>query len=160
MTRILFRGGRVLDPSCERDEIIDLLVEAGRVTAVGTDLRVDDAELVDASGCWVMPGFVDLHSHLREPGQEYKEDIATGGRAAVAGGFTAVACMANTQPVNDDPATTDFIIDRLRASSSACVSGKPPPMYRESSSGSARSAREETSTSRAPWALRASRFSG
>ena len=121
MTRILFRGGRVLDPSCERDEIIDLLVEAGRVTAVGTDLRVDDAELVDASGCWVMPGFVDLHSHLREPGQEYKEDIATGGRAAVAGGFTAVACMANTQPVNDDPATTDFIIDRARQDSPARV---------------------------------------
>ena len=67
--------------------------------------RRPGAEVVDASGCWVAPGFVDLHTHLREPGQEYKEDIASGGRAAVAGGFTAVACMANTHPVNDDPAT-------------------------------------------------------
>ena len=63
------------------------------------------------------PGFVDLHTHLREPGQEYKEDIASGGRAAAAGGFTAVACMANTNPVNDDPSVTDFILDRARTDS-------------------------------------------
>ncbi|TFG92115.1 MAG: dihydroorotase, partial [Myxococcales bacterium] len=121
MTRILIRGGRVLDPSCDRDETIDLLLDEGRVASLGKNLRVDDADVVDASGCWVAPGFVDLHSHLREPGQEYKEDIASGGRSAVAGGFTAVACMANTQPVNDDPATTDFIIDRARQDSPARV---------------------------------------
>lgn len=121
MTRILIRGGRVLDPSCDRDETIDLLLDEGRVASLGKDLRVDDADVVDASGCWVAPGFVDLHSHLREPGQEYKEDIASGGRSAVSGGFTAVACMANTQPVNDDPATTDFIIDRARQDSPARV---------------------------------------
>jgi dihydroorotase len=121
VTRILLQGGRVLDPSCDRDESVDLLIEAGRVAAIGSGLAAEDAERVDASGCWVVPGFVDLHSHLREPGQEYKEDIATGGRAAVAGGFSAVACMANTQPVNDDPATTDFIIDRARHDSPARV---------------------------------------
>jgi dihydroorotase len=121
LSRILVRGGRVLDPSTDRDELADVLLESGRVVSVGPDLRVDDVEVIEAAGCWVVPGFIDLHSHLREPGQEYKEDIATGGRAAVAGGFTAVACMANTQPVNDDPATTDFIIDRARQDSPARV---------------------------------------
>ena len=83
----------------------DVLIEDGRIVAVEAALAsVGDAEIVDATGLWVAPGFVDLHAHLREPGQEYKEDIASGGRAAAAGGFTAVACMANTHPVNDDPA--------------------------------------------------------
>ena len=112
MTRWILRGGRLLDPASETDQPGDLLLEDGRIAARGPRLEAGDALEIDASGCWVCPGFVDLHSHLREPGQEYKEDIATGGRAAAAGGFTAVACMANTQPVNDDPATTDFIIDR------------------------------------------------
>ena len=114
MTRILVRGGRLLDPAAERDEVGDLLLVDGRVAAAGGSLRVADAVAIDASGCWVAPGFIDLHSHLREPGQEYKESIATGGRAAAAGGFTAVACMANTHPVNDDPAMTDYILDRAR----------------------------------------------
>jgi dihydroorotase len=117
VTRIWIRGGRVIDPGNERDEVCDVLLEDGRVAAVGVGLSVEDAETIDASGRWVCPGFMDLHTHLREPGQEYKEDIATGGRAAVAGGFTAVACMANTVPVNDDPATTDFILDRARSDS-------------------------------------------
>jgi dihydroorotase len=112
VSRLLIRGGRVLDPATETDAVADLLLVEGRVEALGRDLRAEDVTVVDASGCWVCPGFLDLHSHLREPGQEYKEDIATGGRAAAAGGFTAVACMANTHPVNDDPAMTDFIIDR------------------------------------------------
>ena len=77
--------------------------------------------MIDAAGCWIAPGFVDLHCHLREPGQEYKEDIASGGRAAVAGGFTSIACMANTHPVNDDPAMTDYILDRARQDSPARV---------------------------------------
>ena len=82
--------------------------------------------MIDAEGCWVAPGFVDLHTHLREPGQEYKEDIASGGRAAVAGGFTQVACMANTEPVNDDPAVTEFILDRARQDSPAGSTRSPP----------------------------------
>ncbi len=114
MTRILIRGGRVLDPAAEHDAVGDLLLVDGRVAAIGGKLRVDDAFVIDAAGCWVAPGFIDLHSHLREPGQEYKENIATGGRSAAAGGFTAVACMANTHPVNDDPAMTDYILDRAK----------------------------------------------
>jgi dihydroorotase len=121
MSRILIRGGRVLDPACGRDERCDVLLEDGVIVAVDAAIETRGAEVVDAEDRWVAPGFVDLHTHLREPGQEYKEDIASGGRAAVAGGFTSVACMANTQPVNDDPAVTDFIQDRARQDSPARV---------------------------------------
>ncbi len=119
--QILLRGGRVLDPAADRDETADVLIEAGRVAAVRRGIEAEGTEILDAAGCWVTPGLIDMHSHLREPGQEYKEDIGSGGRAAVAGGFTAVACMANTHPVNDDPATTDFIIDRANRDSPARV---------------------------------------
>lgn len=121
MSRVLIRGGRVLDPSNDRDDVLDVLIEDGKIASVAASLSSEDAEVLDASGQWVCPGFVDLHTHLREPGQEYKEDIATGGRSAVAGGFTAVACMANTAPVNDDPAMTLFIIDRAKQDSPAKV---------------------------------------
>jgi dihydroorotase len=116
--RVWIRGGRVLDPASGRDGRGDVLIEDGRIAAVADALEtVADAEEVDAGGLWVAPGFVDLHAHLREPGQEYKEDIASGGRAAAAGGFTAVCCMANTDPVNDDPSVTDYILDRARKDS-------------------------------------------
>jgi dihydroorotase len=121
MVRILIRRGRVLDPSSNRDETADVLIEDGRVAAVEASLEVPGAEVIDARELWVAPGFVDLHTHLREPGHEYKEDIASGGRAAVAGGFTTVACMANTHPANDDPAVTDYILDRARQDSPARV---------------------------------------
>ncbi|TFG98206.1 MAG: dihydroorotase [Myxococcales bacterium] len=114
MTRVLIRGGRLLDPLSGLDELGDLLIEEGRIRAAGGQLDGRGAEVIEAAGAWVAPGFVDMHTHLREPGQEYKEDIASGGRAAAAGGFTTIACMANTQPVNDDPATTDYILDRAR----------------------------------------------
>jgi dihydroorotase len=119
--RIWIRGGRILDPAAERDEPGDVLIEGGVIVAIGAQLDAGDAEVIDAKGAWITPGFVDLHTHLREPGQEYKEDIASGGRSAVAGGFTAVACMANTHPVNDDPAMTDYIIDRAKQDSPARV---------------------------------------
>lgn len=121
MTRVWIRGGRVLDPARGRDEPADVLLEDGRILEVGQGFEARDAERIDASGCWVTPGFVDLHVHLREPGQEYKEDIASGGRAAVAGGFTTVACMANTEPANDDPSVTDYILERARQTSPARV---------------------------------------
>jgi dihydroorotase len=117
VSRILIRGGRILDPASDRDEVADLRIEEGRVAEIGATLDAQGSEVVDASGCWVTPGFVDLHTHLREPGQEYKEDIASGGRAAAAGGFTTVVCMANTHPVNDDPSVTDYIQDRARQDS-------------------------------------------
>lgn len=121
MSRILVRGGRVLDPSTDKDEMSDVLVEDGKIVAVGPELDVRGAEVLDASECWVAPGFIDMHTHLREPGQEYKEDLASGGRAGVAGGFTALACMANTEPVNDDPSVTEFIRERASQDSPARV---------------------------------------
>jgi dihydroorotase len=116
--RVWLRGGRVLDPASGRDRRGDVLIEDGRILAVEDAIEsAGDAEQVDAQGLWVAPGFVDLHAHLREPGQEYKEDIASGGRAAAAGGFTTVCCMANTNPVNDDPSVTEYILDRARKNS-------------------------------------------
>jgi len=121
VSRLLVRGGRILDPARNRDEAGDVLIEDGVIVAVDAAIDTRGAEVLDAEGGWIAPGFVDLHAHLRVPGQEYKEDIASGGRAAVAGGFTAVACMANTQPVNDDPSVTDYILDRARQDSPARV---------------------------------------
>jgi dihydroorotase len=121
LARLVIRGGRLLDPASEADGNADVLIEDGRIAAVGTDLEARGAEVLDADGGWVAPGFVDLHTHLREPGQEYKEDLGSGGRAAVAGGFTAVACMANTEPVNDDPSVTEYILNRAQTDSPARV---------------------------------------
>ena len=121
MKRLLIRGGRVLDPTSARDEVADVLIEDGVIAEIGCDLSAAEAEVLDASGSWVAPGLIDMHSHLREPGQEYKEDLASGGRAAVAGGFTSVACMANTSPVNDDPAVTHYILERARTDSPARI---------------------------------------
>lgn len=121
MAKLLIRGGRVLDPAGEVNEDADVLIEDGVIGAVGQGLEARGAEVLDATGCWVAPGFVDCHTHLREPGQEYKEDLGSGGRAAVAGGFTSVTCMANTDPVNDDPSVTEYILNRAKTDSPAKV---------------------------------------
>jgi len=118
---VLIRGGRVLDPANDHDAVADVLIEEDRVLEVGPDLSAENAEVVEAAGKWVAPGFVDLHVHLREPGLEYKEDLASGGRAAVAGGFTSICCMANTDPVNDDPSVTKYILDRAAKDSPARI---------------------------------------
>src|SRR2546430_881920 len=95
--------GRVIDPANATDGVQDVLIADGKIERVGARLPVPaGAEVVDAAGKIVCPGFIDIHVHLREPGHEYKETVATGARAAAAGGFTAVACMANTSPVNDN----------------------------------------------------------
>ena len=108
---LLIRGGRVVDPSRELDGRADVLIEDGVVSACGPALEAPDrAREVDATGLVVTPGLIDMHVHLREPGQEYKETIESGTRAAAAGGFTAVACMPNTAPVNDDPSVTEYIL--------------------------------------------------
>jgi dihydroorotase len=113
---LLIRNGRVIDPANGVDAPGDVLVQAGRIARVGPRLEAPPGtETVDAGGRVIAPGLIDIHVHLREPGQEYKETIATGTRAAAAGGFTAVACMANTQPVNDTRAVTDYILAEARA---------------------------------------------
>jgi dihydroorotase len=111
--RLLIRNGRVVDPSRGLDQGLDVLIEKGIIAAVGERLDPPaNTKVLDAAGLVVAPGFIDLHTHLREPGYEQKETIESGCRAAVAGGFTAVCCMADTHPVNDDPAVTSFILKR------------------------------------------------
>jgi dihydroorotase len=112
MAKILIQGGRVINPAEGRDEICDVLIDKGRIAAIGKDLEAKGAEIIAASGKVVTPGLVDIHVHLRDPGFEYKEDIVSGTRAAVAGGFTAVACMPNTQPVNDNQSVTRYILKK------------------------------------------------
>jgi dihydroorotase len=111
---ILLRGGRVVDPSRNLDQTLDVLLRDGVVAKVDEKIAARGAEVVEAAGFVVAPGFVDLHTHLREPGFEYKETIATGTRAAAAGGFTTVCAMANTDPVPDDAPTVAFVVRRAR----------------------------------------------
>ena len=111
---ILLRGGRVVDPSRNLDQTLDVLLRDGVVAKVDEKIAAKGAEVVEAAGFVVAPGFVDLHTHLREPGFEYKETIATGTRAAAAGGFTSVCAMANTDPVPDDAPTVAFVGRRAR----------------------------------------------
>src|ERR1700758_1137883 len=106
---LLIQNARVIDPSQEFDAKADVLIEDGRIAEVGKKLR-SPGDAIDAAGLVLVPGFIDLHTHLREPGQEHKETIATGTRAAVAGGYTAVCAMANTEPPNDERAVTEMII--------------------------------------------------
>ena len=113
---LFIRNGRVVDPANGLDAAGDVLIQAGRVARVGPRLEAPAGiETIDVEGRVIAPGFIDIHVHLREPGQEYKETIASGTRAAAAGGFAAVACMANTQPVNDTRAVTDYILAEARA---------------------------------------------
>lgn len=113
MTRLLIRNGRVVDPSQGLDDGMDLLIEDGHIAALGDRIEAPaGAEILDAADLVVAPGFIDLHSHFREPGFEYKETIATGLAAAATGGYTAVCVMADTEPVNDDPSVTRFIRER------------------------------------------------
>lgn len=110
---LLIKGGRVVDPSQNIDDTMDLLVEDGRIKEMGKGLKAPaGAEIIDAAGLLVTPGLIDMHVHLRDPGLEYKEDIVTGTRAAAAGGFTSVACMPNTKPVNDNKAITSYIVNK------------------------------------------------
>ena len=109
---LLLRGGRVVDPSQDIDEKADILIEDGKVSRLGCIPAKRSWEVIDVMDCVVTPGFVDMHVHLREPGREDKETILTGSRAAVAGGFTSIACMPNTIPVNDNAAITRFILER------------------------------------------------
>ncbi len=119
MARLIIRNARVIDPSCGRDEITSIAISDGLIEAIGPRLPSGEADVFEATGFVVCPGFIDLHTHLREPGREDKETIATGTRAAAAGGFTTVCAIPNTCPVIDSQTGLKFII--ARAESDAVV---------------------------------------
>jgi dihydroorotase len=120
--KILLRGGRVIDPSSATDGVMDLLVQDGAIEALGRGLgKPDGAEVIDCAGAVVSPGLIDVHCHLREPGREDVETIATGARAAAAGGFTAVCAMPNTEPVTDNQAAVGFIMRQAQRARAARV---------------------------------------
>lgn len=120
--KTILKGGRVIDPASGRDGEFDVLIEDGTIARIGKDLPADGAEVFEVKRGWIVtPGLVDIHVHLREPGQEHKETVATGAAAAVAGGFTAVACMPNTDPVNDHAGITEFILKKAAEAQRARV---------------------------------------
>lgn len=118
MNRILIQGGRVIDPANGLDAVCDVLIEDGKIAAVGENLCAEGALVISAAGRIVAPGFIDMHCHLRDPGLEYKEDIVSGTRAAAKGGFTGICCMPNTKPVNDNAAVTRYIIEKAETKGS------------------------------------------
>ena len=110
----IIKNGRVIDPGSGTDRIADVLIAGGRIAGVAPDLSAPGAEVFDASGLVVAPGFIDMHVHLREPGFEHAETIESGSRAAAAGGFTSICPMPNTKPVNDSATVTSYIVERAR----------------------------------------------
>lgn len=115
-------GARIFDPTHQLDQVADLRVQDGKIAEIAPKLKVSEgAKVVNAAGKILLPGFVDLHTHLREPGFEYKEDIASGTKSAAAGGFTTVCCMANTDPVNDQASVTHYILEQARAQAAVKV---------------------------------------
>jgi len=114
---IVIKNGRVIDPASQTDRVADVLIVDGLIAGVAPNLSSSHAEVFDATGMIVAPGFIDMHVHLREPGFEHAENIESGSRAAAAGGFTSVCCMPNTKPVNDSVTVTSYIVERARRSS-------------------------------------------
>jgi dihydroorotase len=113
--RVLIKKGRIIDPSQNLDCVGDLLIENGKIVGIEKNIELkDDVKVISAEGCWVLPGLVDMHVHLRDPGQEWKEDIETGTRAALYGGVLRVACMPNTTPPNDSPEITSYILKKAQ----------------------------------------------
>jgi len=111
---LLIRGGRVLDPASDLDEICDVLIEKGKIKRIARSINSACSELIDASGKIVIPGLIDIHTHLREPGREDEETIESGTRAAARGGFTTICCMPNTDPPIDDPSLVEFIYEQAK----------------------------------------------
>jgi dihydroorotase len=111
--KLLLKNGRVVDPANGRDGMFDVLIEHGTIAKVERNLPVDGADVLEIAEGWIVaPGLIDVHVHLREPGHEHKETVTTGAASAVAGGFTAVACMPNTEPINDHAGITQFILKK------------------------------------------------
>ena len=116
---ILLKNGRIIDPANKLDKKGSLLVDKGKIKAIFSSRRKTPPlprklVSIDLQGKWIVPGLIDMHVHLREPGEEYKETIETGTRAAAAGGFTAVACMPNTMPANDNQSVTRLILEKAK----------------------------------------------
>ena len=110
---ILIKNGRVIDPKSGTDETLDLLIEDGKIAGIGKYKRSNDYErVIEAEGKIVAPGLIDVHVHFRDPGLTYKEDIESGAKAAAAGGFTTVVCMANTKPPVDNPETLSYVLEK------------------------------------------------
>lgn len=114
--RLLIKNGRIIDPANSVDTIADILIADGKIIDIQPEIKDKDAEIIDATDKIVCPGLIDIHVHLREPGFEYKEDIATGTRAAAAGGFTTICCMPNTDPVIDNASVANFVKERAAKS--------------------------------------------
>jgi len=111
---ILIKNGRIIDPANKIDQILDVLVQDDKIIRIDKSISCEGARIIEAKGCLVVPGLVDMHVHLRDPGYEYKEDIVSGTKAAAAGGFTSVACMPNTKPVNDNKTVTLYIRNKAK----------------------------------------------
>lgn len=124
--KLLLKGGRVIDPSQNIDAKLDILVENGKIASLENNISIqeDDANHITTLDCRnviIVPGLIDMHTHLREPGHEYKETVHSGGNAAIAGGFTSIACMPNTNPVNDNRSVTEFILKQARHAHTAYI---------------------------------------
>ena len=112
---LLIKGGQVINPATGMDEVADVYVEDGKVSQIGKGLKVKADQKIDAKGCYVMPGFIDMHVHLRDPGFEQKETIETGCQAAAHGGFTTILAMPNTKPVVDNPDVVEYVHNKAKA---------------------------------------------
>lgn len=133
--KTLIRGGRLIDPKNKIDKIVHLLIEDGKIAEISDEPIVSSPQMavIDATAMVISPGFIDLHVHLRDPGQEYKEDIRSGTQAAAAGGFTTVCCMPNTRPVNDNETVTQYILEK--AKKEGCVHVLPAGAITKGSKG-------------------------
>lgn len=112
MSSLIIKGGRVVDPAQSIDQVADVLIEDGRIAAFGKSIKSNKAKAIDAKGMTVIPGLIDMHAHLREPGREDEETITSGLKAAVAGGFTSVCCMPNTNPAIDNSSVVEMILEK------------------------------------------------
>lgn len=112
--RVWIKNGRVVDPASGTDKRLDILIEKGKIIDIKPKIQARGTKIIDASGLVVAPGFIDMHVHLREPGQEDKETIATGAQAAARGGFTSIVCMPNTDPINDNRGVTEYILSEAK----------------------------------------------
>ena len=110
--KILIKNGRIIDPDTKRDEVADLYLEDGLIKKAPKAAKSTADKVIDATGCYVMPGLIDMHVHLRDPGLTHKEDVESGSKAAAKGGFTTIVAMPNTKPVIDEPTRVQYVMNK------------------------------------------------